>query len=268
MSDRAQRTLQHRHEHMVRYLQAMASHSAEAARGEPLPTEWQQGEDARRDAARPRVLADLRVSDIMRCPDAVPTVTAGTPLLDVARTMARRHAEAMPVTDDDRRVIGVVAESDLLARAATLAGPKGDTGLARLSPKAKVPVEKATVASLMSAPAVTVRPWTTVIEAARTAARARVRQIFVTDHHDRLVGVVTRNELLHALVRDDSAIHDEIVDRVLRELDIPSSRMRVRVRNGVVTLTGALNAARIAALTEAVKRIADVSEVDDLLTEI
>ncbi|MBQ0881521.1 MULTISPECIES: HPP family protein [Streptomyces] len=268
MSDRAQRTLQHRHEHMVRYLQAMASHSAEAARGEPLPTEWQQGEDARRDAARPRVLADLRVSDIMRCPDAVPTVTAGTPLLDVARTMARRHAEAMPVTDDDRRVIGVVAESDLLARAATLAGPKGDTGLARLSPKAKVPVDKATVASLMSAPAVTVRPWTTVIEAARTAARARVRQIFVTDHHDRLVGVVTRNELLHALVRDDSAIHDEIVDRVLRELDIPSSRVRVRVRNGVVTLTGALNAARIAALTEAVKRIADVSEVDDLLTEI
>ncbi|MGQ3553036.1 CBS domain-containing protein [Streptomyces rochei] len=268
MSDRAQRTLQHRHEHMVRYLQAMASHSAEAARGEPLPTEWQQGEDARRDAARPRVLADLRVSDIMRCPDAVPTVTAGTPLLDVARTMARRHAEAMPVTDDDRRVIGVVAESDLLARAATLAGPKGDTGLARLSPKAKVPVEKATVASLMSAPAVTVRPWTTVIEAARTAARARVRQIFVTDHHDRLVGVVTRNELLHALVRDDSAIHDEIVDRVLHELDIPTSRVRVRVRNGVVTLTGALNAARIAALTEAVKRIADVSEVDDLLTEI
>ncbi|MET9720208.1 CBS domain-containing protein [Streptomyces rochei] len=268
MSDRAQRTLQHRHEHMVRYLQAMASHSAEAARGEPLPTEWQQGEDARRDAARPRVLADLRVSDIMRCPDAVPTVTAGTPLLDVARTMARRHAEAMPVTDDDRRVIGVVAESDLLARAATLAGPKGYTGLARLSPKAKVPVDKATVASLMSAPAVTVRPWTTVIEAARTAARARVRQIFVTDHHDRLVGVVTRNELLHALVRDDSAIHDEIVDRVLRELDIPTSRVRVRVRNGVVTLTGALNAARIAALTEAVKRIADVSEVDDLLTEI
>ncbi|MFD8535182.1 CBS domain-containing protein [Streptomyces rubrogriseus] len=268
MGDRAQRTLQHRQEHMVRYLQAMASHSAEAARGESFPTEGQRGGDARRGAARPRVVGDLRVSDIMRRSGAVPTVTAGTPLLDVARAMARRHAEAMPVTDDDRRVIGVVAESDLLARAATLAGPQGGTAPVRLFPKAKAPVEKATAAALMTAPVVTVRPWTAVVEAARTAARARVRQIYVTDHHDRLVGVVTRNELLHALVRDDGAIHDEIADRVLRELDIPSSQVRVRVRNGVVTLTGALDAARIAALTEAVRRIADVSEVDDLLTEI
>ncbi|MEU0471885.1 CBS domain-containing protein [Streptomyces olivaceus] len=229
--------------------------------------EGQRGGDARRDAARPRVVVDLRVSDIMRRSGAVPTVTADTPLLDVARAMARRNAEAMPVTDDDRRVIGVVAESDLLARAATLAGPKGGTGPVRLFPKAKVPVENATAAALMTAPVVTVRPWTAVIEAARTAARARVRQIFVTDHHDRLVGVVTRSELLHALVRDDSAIRDEIADRVLRELDIPSSQVRVRVRNGVVTLTGALDAARIAALTDAVKRIADVGEVNDLLTD-
>ncbi|MGV9288325.1 CBS domain-containing protein [Streptomyces sp. NPDC003719] len=259
----------HRQDFMVRYLQAMASHSA-GTTAEDLSPEggpWDAG--GPRVAQRPTPDVGLQVSDIMKRSSAVPAVTADTPYLDIARTMARRQVGAVPVTDDERHVVGVVAESDLLARAAAFAGAEQDRGLhALLFPGHARSDEAATAAALMTAPAVTVRPWTTVVEAARRAARSRVRQIFVTDHHDRLIGVVSRNELLHALVRDDTAIHDEIVARVLRELGIPAAQVRVRVRNGTVTLTGALKSERIAALTGAVERIADVNEVEDLLTEI
>jgi predicted transcriptional regulator len=93
--------------------------------------------------------------------------------------------------------------------------------------------------------------------------------VFVTDHENRLVGVVSRNELLQALVRDDDAIREEIVSHVLPDvLTGACSGVDVEVRSGVVRLEGSVPADLLPRLTEAVGRIPDVLDVADRLTAV
>ncbi|MDN3027944.1 CBS domain-containing protein [Streptomyces sp. S.PB5] len=249
---------------MVRYLQAMASHSARVAAEEPAipPTAAPA-----RTGTPTATVADLQVRHVMK--RSVTGVQADTPFLEIARVLARQRIGAIPVIDEAQRVAGVIAESDLLARAADLSAPPGERhhAFAKLLGRHRGlgGDAGATAATLMSAPALTVHPWTPVVEAARTAARSRVRQVFVTDHRDRLVGVVSRGELLHALIRDDRAIHAEIVSQVIDGLGLDRDHVDVRVRNGTVTLSGSVDAELIPRLNEQVARIPDVYEVVDRL---
>jgi len=253
---------------MVRYLQAMASHSHAAAVVDhvPLPAAKTGAGTLRRPRGKAGTIAELQVRDVMR--RSVAGIPGGTPFLDVARMLARRQTGAVPVVDDAQRVIGVIAESDLLARAASLAAGDRPGAFARiLRPYATDAGE--TAATLMSAPALTVRPWTAVIDAARTAARSRIRQLFVTDHKEHLVGVISRSELLHALVRDDAAIREEVVTGVIEgELGVDPARVQVQVLNGMVVLKGSLDAALIPRLRSAVEQIADVVAVEDGLIAV
>lgn len=248
---------------MVRYLQAMASHSASAletpvAAG-PHPAE------AHHVHHKTRTTAELRVRDVMR--RSVTGVSRDAPFLDVARMLARRQTGAVPVVDEAQRVIGVIAESDLLARAASITAGDHPGAFARMLRRhPRDAGAGVTAGMLMSSPALTVHSWTPVIEAARIASRSRIRQLFVTDHKGHLVGVVSRSELLHALVRDDAAIRSEVLHRVVRgELGIDPAQVDVEVHDGTVTLSGSLDAGRIPKLVAEVERIGDVVGVVDHL---
>ncbi|WP_020139488.1 CBS domain-containing protein [Streptomyces sp. 351MFTsu5.1] len=253
---------------MVRYLQAVASHASQAAAEESATAAADRGTtpSPQPPAVQAATIDDLQVRHVMK--RSVTGVTADTPFLDVARMLARQRMGAVPVVDGSQRVLGVIAESDLLARAADLSAPEERPhAWSRLLGRHRdVDAAGGTAGTLMSAPALTVRPWTPVVEAARTAARSRIRQIFVTDHHNRLVGVVSRAELLHALVRDDRAIREEIVSHIVRDaLGVAPGDVEVQVRNGTVTLTGTIDRKLIPRLTEEVAAIPDVYEVDDHL---
>ncbi|PWI13215.1 hypothetical protein DI272_03025 [Streptomyces sp. Act143] len=263
---RAERPEGRRPDLMVRYLQVMASPSSRAATADTPPASPGSGRimAVSRAGHGPVPVTELRVRDIMKRP--VTGVRADMPFLDVARMLARRQTGAAPVIDAERHVIGVVAESDLLAKAATLAVPERAGALAGLLHRRSRADGGETAATLMSAPALTVQPGTLVVEAARTAARSRIRQVFVTDYQDRLVGVVSRSELLQALVRDDAAIRAEVVSRVVEGAFAGAAAdVHVHVENGTVTLTGSLNAQLIPRLSEEIARIADVVEVADQL---
>ncbi|MEU5100499.1 CBS domain-containing protein [Streptomyces sp. NPDC020996] len=251
---------------MVRYLQAMASQSAEAAAREPAATAAARADV--QPAAHAIPVPELQVRHVMR--RTVAGITADTPFLEVARLLAREQVGAAPVVDADQRVIGVIAESDLLARAASLASDERPGTFERLFGRRQAPEgDGGTAATLMTAPALTVHPWTHVLEAARQAARSRIRQIYVTDHKGTLVGVVSRSELLHALVREDAAIREEVVSKVMKEeLGIDPAQVDVQVRNGTVTLSGSLDAEAVPRLTEAVAGIPDVVEVVDHLIAV
>ncbi|WP_458247707.1 CBS domain-containing protein [Streptomyces sp. MAI_2237] len=248
---------------MVRYLQAMASHSA-AALETPVAAGAHSGE-VHHVHHKARTTAELRVRDVMR--RSVVDVSRDAPFLDVARMLARRQTGAVPVVDETQRVIGVIAESDLLARAASITAGEHPGAFARMLRRhPRDAGAGVTAGMLMSAPALTVHSWTPVIEAARIASRSRIRQLFVTDHKGHLVGVVSRSELLRALVRDDAAIRAEVLHRVVRgELGIDPAQVDVEVHDGTVTLSGSLDAGRIPKLTAEVERIADVVAVVDHL---
>ncbi|WP_217549764.1 CBS domain-containing protein [Streptomyces sp. GbtcB6] len=168
-----------------------------------------------------------------------------TPFKEVARLLADHRISGLPVIDDDDKVIGVVSETDLMVRQAAAPGPYGEkhrTPLSQLTRGARKQAAKAqarTAGELMSDPPVTVHAEDTIVEAARTMAGRHVERLPVLDEEDRLVGIVTRRDLLQVFLRPDDEIRDEVIEEVLvRALWMPPHSVEVAVAEGVVTLTG------------------------------
>jgi osmotically-inducible protein OsmY len=90
----------------------------------------------------------------------------------------------------------------------------------------------------------------------------------VIGHDGRLVGIVTRADLVKAFVRTDAEIEREIRDDVvLGTLWIPPGRVEVTVEKGVVTLTGRVDTKTDAELLPRLaQRVAGVISVDSKLT--
>ncbi|MGW2177559.1 CBS domain-containing protein [Streptomyces sp. NPDC001732] len=169
----------------------------------------------------------------------VVTATPSASFKEIARLFAENDVSAVPVVGEDRRLLGVVSEGDLLRATAGLPGREGRwTGARPLSRERGLP-DAETAAELMTSPAVTAQPGWNLVETARTMHRKGVKRLPVTDGTGRLVGIVSRSDLLRPFLRSDSAIRDEIEHDVLAgTLRLAPGALRVAVADGVVTLTG------------------------------
>jgi CBS domain-containing protein len=168
----------------------------------------------------------------------------GTPFKEVARLLAAHRISGLPVVDEDLKVVGVISETDLMARQAASPEPKRRlrlrlSELTRDARRQAVKARARTAGRLMSEPAVTVHAEDTIAEAARTMAQRRVERLPVVDEEDRLVGIVTRRDLLQVFLRPDSDIRQEVIEEVLvRTLWLAPRTVTVTVTEGVVTLDG------------------------------
>ncbi|WBO62173.1 CBS domain-containing protein [Streptomyces camelliae] len=259
---------EHRQDLLRRYLGAVAA----AAAREPAPEEGtargieRTAPGTEREAATPRPPSAPRVREVMNVPAV--SVRGDTPFLEVAHTLSREHLSAVPVVDAEDHVIGVVSESDLLAKAAVMSSAHRPGPLARLREHRLYEKSRGeTAATLMTYPAISVHPGDPVSDAAWTAARSRLKRLPVVDHLGRLVGVVSRLDLLRSLVRNDAEIKEEIEGRILRkDLLLDPAAFRVEVENGVVTVAGRLDVDLIPKLLESIGEIEDVVEVVDHLS--
>ncbi|MDT9691262.1 CBS domain-containing protein [Streptomyces sp. P9(2023)] len=160
------------------------------------------------------------VADLMT-PTAV-AVQPGTPFKEIARLLDEYGITAVPVVDEADRPIGVVSEADLLRRHTAKDGPS-------------------TAGAMMSSPVVVARPSWTAVEAARLMERHRVKRLPVVDADGRLIGVLSRSDLLQLFLRRDRAIQEEILeDVVIRILRLSPAALHVDVDEGRVTLSGRL----------------------------
>ncbi|WP_371613951.1 CBS domain-containing protein [Streptomyces sp. NBC_00454] len=170
----------------------------------------------------------LKVANLMT--DEVVSVAPGTGFKDVAKLLAQYDISGVPVLDDEDRVVGVVSQTDLLAHTVSGSHPSEQ------SPPAPGPP---TAGEVMSAPAVTVHAEETVADAARLMTRRGIERLPVVDVEDRLVGIVTRRDLLRLFLRPDSEMRRRITDEVLTEvLGVPAGDVDVHVVDGIVTLEG------------------------------
>ncbi|MGV9944169.1 CBS domain-containing protein [Streptomyces sp. NPDC003401] len=178
----------------------------------------------------------------------VVTAERGTPFKEVVRRLDRHRISGLPVTDPEGKVVGVVSETDLLLRQAAAApvGGRGSwterlRGLSRRVRRDTARARAGTAGEVMSAPAITVRADTTVTEAARLMAGHGVERLPVVDEEDRLVGIVTRRELLRVFLRPDDEIRRAVEQRVFGDtLWLAPHTVEASVSSGVVTLTGRL----------------------------
>ncbi|GAA1248486.1 CBS domain-containing protein [Kitasatospora nipponensis] len=176
------------------------------------------------------------VGDVMT--HAVIAVGRDAPFQEIVEHLRTWRISALPVLAGDGRVVGVVSEADLLAReevADTVLPPSDRAADATLRQQAHA----LTAGQLMSFPAITVHPDATLAQAARAMAHAHVKRLPVVDAEARLVGVVSRSDLLKVYLRRDEDIEADVREALLAHpLPTDASRVDVKVEEGVVTLRG------------------------------
>ena len=157
---------------------------------------------------------------------------------EMADMLRRTRISAFPVIDSANRVIGVVSEADLLVKEAVQA--TGTSVIAALRHVREDDKAKGvTAADLMTRPAITIGPDASVAEAARVMYDRRIKRLPVIDAAGRLLGIISRADVLAVFSRPDEEIRDEIAHRVLPAAVIGRSEdFEVTVRDGIVTICG------------------------------
>ncbi|MGW7363719.1 CBS domain-containing protein [Streptomyces sp. NPDC054841] len=164
----------------------------------------------------------------------------------ITQLLSQYRISGLPVVDDDEKVLGVISETDLMVHEPECATPESVPRFrwSSLTGRARARESKArarNAGQLMTHPAVTVHAEQSIAAAARTMAERRIERLPVIDEEDRLVGIVTRRDLLHIFLRPDADIRREVIAEVLvHALWLPPDALTVDVRDGAVTLTGRL----------------------------
>jgi len=199
----------------------------EHVREEPGPS--RSGDGSSSGLPRQRRWA-RRVRDVMTT--SVVTVDRLTPYKEIARLLSGNRVSGLPVLSEERHVLGVVTEANLLAE-------EEKRALERMAIPGHGPQQQwaLTAADLMSSPAITIHPDATIAGAAREMSAHNVRRLPVVDENGRLLGIVSRRDLLSVFLRPDDDVAAEVREVLDEVLHADSKTAAVTVVDGVVALT-------------------------------
>lgn len=198
----------------------------------------------------------------------VVTVRETTGYKEIVEALASHALSAVPVVDAEGHVLGIVSEADLLHKIEFA----GFEPQARLLERKRVRVarEKAGVdlaRDLMTAPVVVIDSLSSVAAAAKLMDAERVKRLPVVDADGRIVGIVSRRDLLKLYLRDDDDIRTEIRDEVLlRTMWIDPASISIEVDHGVVALAGELE--RRSTIPLFVRLVSSVAGVVDVVNNL
>jgi CBS domain-containing protein len=159
----------------------------------------------------------------------VVTVGPMTSAKYAAETMAGHGFAALPVVDDEGALIGIVAEADVLRRRIP-----ADPRLHVRRDEAPAPVPPLLVGELMTTGVRTADVRADLSDIARIFVDDRLRSVPVVED-GRLAGIVSRRDVLRALVRPDDELRDELQDLVESYTGEPGA-YAVQVSDGVATV--------------------------------
>jgi CBS-domain-containing membrane protein len=188
-------------------------------------------------------VVDLMTTDVI-------TVSSETGIRDAARLMFRNRVSGLPVTNADGVLTGIITEADFLRL--EVERQEGVTAFGE------------TVGDVMSPGVVTTGPDTEIYDAAKMMTFQDIKRLPVVDDDSRLLGIISRADIVSVFTRPDDVIEDEIrEDLIRRVLFIDPDQLDVSVTNGVVTFVGEVgtrNEARL--LSELASRLDGVLHVE------
>jgi CBS domain-containing protein len=203
----------------------------------------------------------LTVRDVMT--SRVAAVGPGATLKQVAETLLDRRISGLPVVDEAHRVLGVVSETDIVAKTAEGVVVGGLSAvLADVSGGGRR-LEATLAGEAMTSPAVTTDPDASLSDAARLMIARRVNRVPVVEN-GRLAGILTRADVVRAFTRSDTEIWEEIrADLASEPLGVEPNAIEVFVEGGHVRLAGVVPGKPVADLLVArVRTIPGVVGVD------
>ncbi len=187
-----------------------------------------------------------------------PTVTPATPLKDLVDILVEKKISSVPVLGLHGRVLGLVAETDLLRKEELKRDPEVRHSM-HMTYRARRDMATAeTAGELMSTHPVTARADMTVAEAARLMDRHQVTCLPVVDDRGKLLGAVSPRDLLRVFLRPDEEIRAQIIREVLvGYLGTNPALVQVDVTDGVVKMSGELERKGMLSLVLPVTRAVD-----------
>jgi CBS domain-containing protein len=209
--------------------------------------------------------AEVLVSDVMTPAPIV--VSETTTARECVRTLSLGGVSGLPVLDAEGALVGVLSEADLLPR---LAAARGILGRRALEEERRR--EARTAGEACSRPARTTDPDSPLVDAAREMLDHDVARLVVLDGGE-IVGIVTRHDVIRALVRDDDEVLEAIAvvlrDRGTEDVDVDVHAGTVRLAGEVELRTVAAELPRLVGAVPGVDHVDDTDlawRVDDLVT--
>jgi CBS-domain-containing membrane protein len=183
----------------------------------------------------------------------------------VAKLMHLHEVSALPVVDQEGKLVGIVSESDLLAKERERGANRPLLGL-RWNEDSLA--DARTAGDVMTSPAICIAPDASIPEAARLMYREAVKRLPVIGQKGDLLGIVSRADLLKTFTRSDESIRRDIIEDVLKKaLFIDPRTVHVEVVNGLVRLSGELESKSLAGLlVKMIERVEGTVAVDSKLT--
>ena len=206
------------------------------------------------------------------------TVVAETSIIDAANIMLKNHVSGLPVLDHTGKLVGIVSQGDFLRRAEIGTQRKRARWLKILLGPGTVAYDFVHERGRKVGEVMTLEPYTvtedaTLEEVVQLMERNNVKRLPVI-REDRLVGIVTRSNLLQAVAElarevpdptaDDDHIRNHIIHLSRRRTE--TTRLGVIVSNGHVHLSGVITNERFReAAMVAAENVSGVTKVHDHL---
>jgi CBS domain-containing protein len=191
----------------------------------------------------------MRARDIMT--KTVKFAAPSTAVSKIAQAMLRSRISAVPIIDKSRRVIGIVSEADLLRRVEGGTERKRSWWLdilvdPRTRAKDYAKARGLYARDVMTRTVISVKPDTTVAEIADVMERSAVKRVPVVDARNRLVGIISRRDLVAAVAKapkktartSDAAIGATLQREIKASIGTMHSAINIAVTKGVVELSG------------------------------
>jgi CBS domain-containing protein len=220
----------------------------------------------------------MRAADVMK--HGVVTIVAETTISDAARLMLHQGISGLPLVDSSGMLVGMVTEGDLLRRTETDTERRRPHWLEFLLGPGRLAGEYVhthgrKIEEVMTQKVITITPETPLEEVVGLMEKHRIKRLPVIEH-DRIVGIVSRADLLHTLAHlapmaKPTAVSDaEIRKRLLEEFDKEPWALRgaldAVVTKGTVELRGVIGDERQrAALHVAAENVPGVKKIVDHL---
>jgi len=218
----------------------------------------------------------MNASDVMT--RNVISIDPDSTVLQAARLMLQHRISGLPVVDKAGNLVGVLSEGDFLRRRETSTARRRSRWLEFLMGPGRIADEYThshgnKVSEVMTPDVESVDENASLEDIVELMEHRRIKRVPVMSGHE-LVGIVTRSNLMHAMVSlarkelptvaEDAAIRDRMLADMKREQWAPAALTDVVVHDGVVELWGAIfDERQRAALKVVAENIPGVKSVKD-----